>query len=139
MCDEIRVWAVFSKVASAPVFGLEKAYALIRYAAATPADDVAATLAASNARIGGKSVRTATLRELVAATRRIAARRSSRDPELRAARRRAGEAERAARGKGAEGAVVTARRQGGRIWLRIEVPADEADVLLPRAKRERGR
>ena len=103
--------------------GPEKAYALLRYAAATPADDVATALAASNARIGRKSVRTLTVRELTGLTRRLTARRRTVDPELRSARRQATAAQRKIRAQGARGVVMSARRAAGQTWIRIEVPA----------------
>jgi hypothetical protein len=111
--------------------GVEKAYGLLRYAAATAADDVATVLASTNAKIGGKRVRALSTRELAAFTRKLLARRSGRDPALKTAARRARAVERRVKTDGAPSAVVTVRRALGRPWVRIEVPLEELDALFP--------
>ena len=56
---------------TAHALGIEKAYQLIAYAEATPAPDLARTLAEENVRIGNKRVDRMTSREIIEAARSV--------------------------------------------------------------------
>jgi hypothetical protein len=106
--------------------GVEKAYALVRYAAATPAADVARELARVDAPIAGKRVRSASTREILAATRRL---RGKGSREVQAAspevRRLARALQAALRKAGAKGARASGEQRDGAGWIVVRIPAGE--------------
>jgi hypothetical protein len=112
--------------------GAEKAYALTRYVAATPADELASALVDADAAIDGKRVSVISVRELAAAARAIRAegRGGQRDPEERAARAAARAAQARFRRQGARGAVASAVRHEGAWVVRIDVPVAHVGRIL---------
>jgi hypothetical protein len=111
--------------------GAEKAYALARYAAATPEPDTPAWLLDGDAAIGGKPVRDLSLRELQAATSKVRSKHAAKKatPEEHAARASARDVQAWLKKRGAKGAAVTARKTKDGWWLTIEVRADAAKLL----------
>jgi hypothetical protein len=69
--------------------GSEKAYALVAYAAATPAPDVPKDLVAKDARVGGRPLSKASRRDIEAATREVRARERAKKPKTDADKARA--------------------------------------------------
>ena len=111
--------------------GIEKAYLLTRYTAATPAADLARALATRNVSIDGTPVMDATIADLRAATKRVAGGGSAAvPPALRAAKKKARTIQRELRSRGAKKAVVRAEADGSDAVLVVRLPADQADVLL---------
>jgi len=110
--------------------GVEKSYALVRYAAATPVHDVARTLAATNARIAGQRLRDISAKELRDATQRLDVGALASDQDLRAARATARKLQKQLRAGGAKTAKVRARREGGGLHLRMDVDVKDAGVLM---------
>lgn len=112
--------------------GAEKAYALARYAAATPEPDTPAWLVETNAKIGAKHVRDISLREIEDATKKVRSARGEKkaSPEERAAHASAKEVRAWLRRRGVKDATVTAKRTKGSFWLTIALRADAASVLL---------
>jgi hypothetical protein len=112
--------------------GLEKAYALVRYAEATPAPDFAKVLALQDVVVGGKRISEASVRDIVAETKKIRGEGvpDARDPAAREARGAAKALQAALRKGGAKG--VTARRAWERgAWkVRVELSAEEARGLV---------
>lgn len=106
--------------------GAEKAYALTRYVAATPADELASALVDADAAIDGKRVSAISVRQLEAAARavRAAGQKGRSDPEERAARAAARTAQAALRRRGGRQVQATAVRGDGGWIVRIEVPVD---------------
>lgn len=113
--------------------GLEKAYALVRYAEATPAPDIARVLAERNVVVGAKRVSDVTVREIVAETKRIrggGVARDSRDPAAREARGAARALQAALRKVGGKGVVARGAWEDGTWKVRIEMSAEEARAVL---------
>ena len=111
--------------------GAEKAFALTRYVAATPEQDIAGSLVEADARIDGKRLSAISLRQLEAATKAVRGkgRKATRDPLERAARSAARGAQAALRKRGARGARASAVRADG-VWVvRIEVPMEVLEVI----------
>ena len=112
--------------------GLEKAYALVRYAEATPALDVARVLAERNVVVAGKGVRQATVREIEAETKRIRTGGKVRDakhPAAREARAAAREIQKAIRKLGSGKAKARAVWERGEWGVRVEMTAAEARAV----------
>jgi len=118
--------------AQALALGAEKAYALTRFVAATPADDLASALVDADAAIDGKRVSAMSVRELRAATRRVRSGREKppRDPEERAARAAARSAQAALRRRGARKALASAVRAEGEWVVRFDVPVAVVDRVV---------
>ncbi|RLB47992.1 MAG: hypothetical protein DRJ42_24205 [Deltaproteobacteria bacterium] len=109
--------------------GIEKGYLLERYTAATPAADVALSLASANAFIGGKRIHRMTVADIRNATKRLTAAPKPTNAETKVARSAARRLQQTLRKKGASSAVVRAERQGATWKLRVEVDLDDADIL----------
>lgn len=113
--------------------GVEKAYALVRYTAATPEDDTPEGLLSSGALVGTKPASEATLREILRATRDVrkkTAPKKPRSPEEKAAddARRALSAWLGRRKvKGAEVRVLK-RKEGFRIV--VEIGAEQVGKVI---------
>jgi len=113
--------------------GLEKAYALVRYAEATPAPDVARVLAEQDAVVAGKRVSEVTVREIVAETQRIRGGGRSRDPQDPAAKEARGAAralQAALRKLGGGGVRARAAWEDGTWGVLIELSAEEARAVV---------
>ncbi len=110
--------------------GVEKSYALVRYVAATPAHDLARSLAATNARIGAKRLRAMSAKELRDATKRLQSRAPADDYDLKEARATARALQKKLRADGAKTAKVRAHREGSGVQLRIDLDVKDAGVLL---------
>lgn len=110
----------------------EKAYALSRYVAATPADELASALVDADETIDGKRVSVISVRQLEAAARAVRAQgqRRPREPEERAARAAARTAQAGLRRKGVRGATASAIRQDGAWIVRIEVAVSAIDKVV---------
>lgn len=115
--------------AQARKIGFEKAYALTRFVAATPAEDLASTLVTENPTIGRTPLANMSVRQLEAATARID-RASSRtdDPEAKAARRAARTLQRTLRAAGATSAKVKAVRLEGKWHVRTDMLVQDAEA-----------
>ncbi len=111
--------------------GQERAYALVAYADATPEDDSPSALLASNARVGDKSVQSASLRDIEAATKETRAKQKAKRPPTAAQR---------ARSK-ADAALVkvvrAALRDAGVNRVEVTAGRDEVIVRIARAKAEK--
>lgn len=122
--------------------GVEKAYALARYTATTPDLDSPALLLDADAKIGGKKVSEATVRDLTLATRKVSKKAKPKttkakadvDPEEAVANK-------AARGLSGRlhalkirGASVSVKRDDKVFALHIEVPVASASLLLGHLK-----
>lgn len=134
LCSRIQAWKLIEVVEAFPKaqaikLGVEMAHAVVRYAAATPAPDVARALARSNARVEGRKIRELTVRELQAATRRVRAGGPASDEGGKEARKVARQVQKSLRAKGAKQAKVRARQTRGRWWLDLELPLENADVI----------
>lgn len=112
--------------------GIETAYALLRYTAATPAADVAHRLAAGNTKIGGKRISELTATDIRKETKRLTAAPRPTDAETRNARGIARRLQQTLRRKGAPSAVIRAERQGAKWKLLVEVDLDEGEILQGR-------
>jgi len=113
--------------------GLDKAYALVRYAEATPVADVARVLAERDAIVGGKGVREASTREIEAETKRIRSGgkvRNTKDPAAVEARGAAREIQKALRKVGRGKTTARAVWEHGEWWVRIEMAAVEARTIV---------
>ena len=109
--------------------GQERAFALVAYTDATPADDSPAGLVAADARVGAKPVSKASLREIEAATRAVRA--TSAKPKTAAARDRA-------RAEAATlKAVKKALRDAGLAGAAVRVGRDKVHITVARAKADR--
>jgi len=126
----VEVARTFTK-AQAISLGAEKAFALTRYVAATPEEDIAGSLVDADARIDGKRLSVISVREIEAATKGVRAKgkRRVRDPLERAARSAARRAQAAVRKRGARGARASAVRTGGAWVVRIEVPMEAVEAI----------
>jgi len=122
--------------AQALALGAEKAYALTRYCAATPADELASALVDADATIDGKRVSVISVRELRAASRAVRADGGgrARDPEERAARAAARGAQADLRRRGARGARTSVVRHEGEWTVRIEVPVAELGRVVAKRR-----
>lgn len=115
--------------------GSEKAYALARYTAATPEPDSPEWLLSQGAKLGGKPIAEASLREIQEATRDVRKKASPRkpaSPEARAAE----DAKRALSAwlgkKKVKGATIAVRRRKGAFLLVVEIAAEHvAKVIGP--------
>lgn len=127
----MAVAQAFTK-AQALRLGAEKAYALTRYVAATPADDLASALVDADATIDGKKVSAISLRELEAAARAVRkpARSPKSDPEERAAHTAARTAQAGVRRMGVRSARAKAVRDGDEWVVCIEVPVEAVERLV---------
>jgi hypothetical protein len=113
--------------------GVDKAYALVRYAEATPAPDVARVLAVQDALVGGKRVSEVSAREIVAETQRIRGGGRSRDPQDPAGKEARGAAralQAALRKLGGGGVRARAAWEDGDWGVRIEMSAEEARAIV---------
>jgi hypothetical protein len=120
-------------VASVPrdhalALGQEKAYELVAYTAATPELDTPAELAKADARIGGKPLSKASVRELRAATQSVRAKQRAAKPKSKAER----EAERAAREARAK--VAALMKKAGVARPAIDVTKNAIVVRLTLAQ-----
>jgi len=111
--------------------GVEKSYALIRYASVKGQPRDAVRLAISNAVIDGEPVLTISVRELVRATQRL---RESLDPpepseNENAARRAARALQAALRRHGQKSAAAHAHRAGGEWVVQVHLSQDDAESL----------
>jgi len=113
--------------------GLEKAYALARYTAATPEEDTPAGLLAAGALVGGKPAGEATLREIQRATRdvrRKTAPTKAKDPEEKGAE----DARQALSAwlvrRRVKGAEVEIRRRKGGLRIVVELGADQVRKVV---------
>ncbi len=115
--------------AEAQQIGLEKAYSLNRYVAATPAEDLAAVLVRENPLIGKIPLDQISVRDLDLATARLrrAASKPTEDPEAKAARRTARELQRTLRAAGARSAKVRALRKDGEWHVRTDMKVADAE------------
>jgi len=125
----IEVVEAFSRE-QALQLGIEKAYALVRYVAATPAQDIAAELARRDAAIGGSAISQLSARKIAAATKKVRAPAVD-EAEARHARDRARRLQRKLRAQGAKQASVRAVRRSGRWWLQIALPLGDDELLFP--------
>ncbi len=115
--------------------GSEKAYALARYTAATPEPDTPEWLLSQGAKLGGKPIAEASLREIQEATRDVrkkASPRKSASPEAKAAE----DAKRALAAwlgkKKVKGATIAVRKRKGGVVLVVEIGAEHvAKVVGP--------
>lgn len=124
-------------VSSVPVekalaLGVEKAYALARYTAATPELDTPALLLDSNAEVGGKKVTEASVRDLTRATQGVHAKTKPRkaSPEEAAATKAARALTAWLRTHKITGATATAKRSGKTYRLLIDLPLSASATLL---------
>ncbi len=119
-------------IGAAIKLGLEKAYALVRYVEATPAADVAKDIFMRDALVGGKPISEATVREIVEATKQVRGERprDSRDPDAKEARGAARVLQRALRKAGAKGVTARGAWERGAWWVRVEMRAEEARVVV---------
>ncbi len=115
--------------AQAQQIGIEKAYALTRFVAATPAADLAAVLVRENPLIGRIPLDRISVRDLNLATARVrrAATKPTKDPEAKAARRTARELQRTLRAAGARSAKVRAVRMDGEWHVRTDMKVEDAE------------
>lgn len=111
--------------------GQEKAFALVRYAEATPEIDTAQLLLETGTLPGGKRLADASVRELDAAVKGMsgAKKKGKRSPDELAAHNEAATTQAALRKLGAKDAVVTAARISGEWWLRAQVRVGSSAVL----------
>lgn len=112
--------------------GAEKAFALARYVAATPEDDLAGAMVDEDAPIGGKPVSAMSLRDLEAATKSVRQARANnraKDPLERGARAAARAAQAALRRLGAEGARATVLRERGSWIVRVDLSVAAASAI----------
>jgi hypothetical protein len=114
--------------------GPEKAFALVRYAAATPELDTPQTLVESGTKLGKAKAGDASVREIAEATRRVRAKTPGAkvDPGARDAERAAEQGRAWLEGRGIEGGDVNARRAKEGYRLRIDVPIEAAGRLFGR-------
>lgn len=129
-----QVFKLIKLVASVPreealAMGQEKAFALVRYAAATPVIDTPKTLMESGTLPDGKPVADASVRDLQQAIHRVRNKPRPRSPEAAEAQREAAQIQATLRRAGAKSAVVTARKSKGTFWIRVDVPLRAARVL----------
>lgn len=125
-------------VSSVPVekalsLGVEKAYALSRYTAATPEPDSPALLLDSGAEVGGKKVTEATVRDLTRAVQSVnaktkPARKAS--PEEAAATKAARALTAWLRSHKITGATASAKRSGKTYRLILDLPLSASAALL---------
>jgi hypothetical protein len=112
--------------------GQEKAYALARLVAATPALDTVDEVVAKGAVVRGKrvAVKGKSVRELTALAGE--ARPKKVDPEAKAAARDAKALQARLRARGAKGATVTSEKRGGAAgwWVRIELRAGDVGRVI---------
>lgn len=108
--------------------GQEKAYALVAYTAATPEPDAAAELATSDARVGGKPISKASVRDLQAATKAVRAKARAGKPRSKA-EVAAAKAVRVARSN-----VAAALKKAGITRAKVEATAKEIVVRLTLAQ-----
>ncbi|MBK8257912.1 MAG: hypothetical protein IPK82_35255 [Polyangiaceae bacterium] len=112
--------------------GPERAYALARYTAATPELDTPAGLLESGAKIGGKKVADASLREITQAGKQVRAKtkpNGAASPEQTAAEKAVREVGAWLRGRKVRGASVTAKRGANGHEVVIVLPVAAAAVL----------
>ncbi|MCC6993675.1 MAG: hypothetical protein IT370_03495 [Deltaproteobacteria bacterium] len=127
--DLIRIAERYTRE-TAVALGHAKAAALVQYVDATPAADVAESLARADTAIGGKPVSKATATELERAARALRAKRkpaSKPSPEERAARAAASALQRTLGGKRA--ATVEVRKRDGAWRVVLEVAVELAERL----------
>ncbi|MBK8251765.1 MAG: hypothetical protein IPK82_03750 [Polyangiaceae bacterium] len=119
-------------VKTALQLGPEKAFALVRYAAATPELDTPETLVTSGAKIGKTSASAASVREITEATKQVRAKAKNKkvDPQEVEAERTAGQGRTWLKAHGVKGGEVLSRRtkQGFRVF--IELPVAAAGLLF---------
>jgi hypothetical protein len=129
----IEVVEAFTRV-KALELGAEKAYALVRLAAATPAADSPQQLAERGVVVGRrrKAAGEASVREIAQETRQVRAKgrgAAEADPEQREASGAARRVQAGLRKAGARGAQARAKRGAGGWVVEITVPVAEASVL----------
>ncbi len=120
-------------IEKALALGPEKAYALTRYAAATPELDTAASLLDAGAKVGGKRADEASLRDIERATREVRKKSAPKpvlSPEQKAAAKVAFDLLAWLRKQKVRGAAVVAKREKGAYRLFVELPLEGAAVLL---------
>jgi len=125
-------------VSSVPVekaltLGVEKAYALARYTAATPELDTPALLLDSNAEVGGKKVTEASVRDLTRATQDVSAKTKPRkaSPEEAAAAKAARALTAWLRSHKITGATASPKRSGKTYRLILDLlPLSASAALL---------
>ncbi len=112
--------------------GPEKAFALIRYAAATPELDTPQSLMESGAKIGKVAVTAASVREIAEATKQARAKAPGKkvDPAAREAERAAKQGRTWLAARGIRGSEVVARRTKGGFRLQIDLPLEAAPLLF---------
>ncbi len=113
--------------------GPEKAYALTRYAAATPEIDTPASLLDQGAKVGGKRADQASLRDIERATRETRAKtapKRSKSPDEKAAAKAARDVLAWLRKLKVKGANVTERKEKGAFRVVIDVSVEDAKRLL---------
>ncbi|MCC6558572.1 MAG: hypothetical protein IT372_37025 [Polyangiaceae bacterium] len=113
--------------------GPEKAYALARYAAATPEIDTARSLLEGGARIDDKPIEELSVRELTRAIGKVKAkvRRSKPVPaEEREALQAARRLQAWLRARGARDAIAVARKDKGGFSLHVELRVEVVDELI---------
>jgi hypothetical protein len=127
----VKLIAVARKVPRAHALGLghERAYALMHYAETTAANDSVVTLVERGAKVGGKPVTEASLREIIAATREARAKAQGHRPKTEAQRERDRADEAIAR------AVRERMREAGVGRAAVTVAGDEVHVVLTRARK----
>ncbi len=132
-----QAFKLIKLVASVPreqalAMGQEKAFALVRYAEATPEVDTPQILLETGTLPGGKRLADASVRELDAALKGMSSARKKKgkaSPEELTAHGEAASLQAALRKLGAKDAVVTAARTGGDWWLRAHVRVASSAVL----------
>ncbi|MBK8251748.1 MAG: hypothetical protein IPK82_03660 [Polyangiaceae bacterium] len=120
-------------IEKALALGPEKAYALARYAAATPELDTPASLLEQGAKVGGKRADQASVRDIERATRETRAKTAPK-PIQSAAEKAAAKTARDLtswlRKLKIKGASVEPQKDKGAFRLVISLPADQAKTLL---------
>jgi hypothetical protein len=110
--------------------GSEKSALLVRYSIATPAVDTPEWLLEQGTLPGGKKVADASAREIQAAAQKVRSSPAKKlPPEEVQAQKSARAAQAALRKRGAKGALVSAVRKPGGMWLHIEIPVAAVGIL----------
>lgn len=137
-----QAYKLIEVVSSVPLktaieFGPEKVFALTRYAAATPEPDTAQSLVESNATIGDKPVRQASLRDITKATGGVKAEVAKKqgkkaDPAEREANQAMKQGKTWLKARGVKQAELSTRKtkEGYRIRVQIELTTAEALSLF---------
>jgi len=123
----IAVATIFDELVATEV-GIEKSYALVRYASAKGSAEDAPKLLQANVMIAGERVRDMSYRDLLRAARELKAPAPPPAPsdEEQAARRTARTLQAGLRRTGSRSAVARARRNDGSWIVTVELSVDDA-------------